>query len=202
MRFQAIIAVAAGLLTGGATAQDMSAASSCIAALSSLDAAIPTPANPAFASFVTSYASANAATLATDPCAAATAIPASFASAAASYESQLASFGRAHASDVSSAAALCGTAVPGLDPASFSSQLGLLTGYAGTTCHIPSATASAVVTDKAGETTATATATPASAATASGTTSTPNAAPAKPTGMAAGVAAAAGLLGAVAMLAL
>ncbi|KAI1776662.1 hypothetical protein F4818DRAFT_457408 [Hypoxylon cercidicola] len=174
MRSQTIVAAAFGLLSGTAAAQSGTGSSTtnptsaCVAALTSLLSLVPTLSDPALQSFVTSYASASATALATNPCAAATALPASLTSAAASYESQLASFGRAHAGDASSVASLCVAALPSGAPAAVSSALGLLTGYAGTTCL--------------GTATATATATPGGAA-------------ARPTAVAAR-AAAAGLLGA------
>ncbi|KAI6084445.1 hypothetical protein F4821DRAFT_170699 [Hypoxylon rubiginosum] len=203
MRSQTIIAAAAGLLSSSALAQDITKASSCIAALSSLETAFPTPADTALASWINSYALAHAASLATDPCGAITAVPTSLSSAAVSYESQLASYGTAHASDVNSIAGLCGDAgVPGVDSASVASQLGILTGFAGTTCVFPSgalaAPTAALVAGRAGQSTAAQA--KGAAATSSATTSSPNAAGARPTGMVAGAAAAAGVLGAVALL--
>ncbi|KAI4861192.1 hypothetical protein F4820DRAFT_452208 [Hypoxylon rubiginosum] len=186
MRSQTILAVTAGLiLTGPAAvvAQDAAAVPSCIAAMNTLMSEVPQPTDPALVSFANSYAWANAgvAMTATDPCAAATAIPPALTGAARSYEAQLLSFASAHASELSSVQSACAAALasggavpPGVDPQVLSSEIQMLTGYGGTTC-LPASSGSG--------------------------TGSPNAAVAKPTGVVAGAAAAAaGLLGAAAML--
>ncbi|KAI1141901.1 hypothetical protein F5Y05DRAFT_409051 [Hypoxylon sp. FL0543] len=200
MRSQSITLAAAGLTTS-ATSQSTSTISvPCLVPGGALAASLPRPSNSALLPFFNTPA-VNSAQLKTDACAAVTsiasAIPASLAGDAASYQAQLSGFVGANAANFSSAYAQCAplpasatVSGVGFSPADITDGLNLVTAFADPSCvrfaeATPAPTAAA--TGDAG-------------ADGGDKRKTKNAAVAGPTGAAAGAAAAVGLLGAVVLL--
>ncbi|KAI1093079.1 hypothetical protein F5B19DRAFT_491847 [Rostrohypoxylon terebratum] len=163
-----------------------------------LGTAFPSPSNDALSSFINDATSDNITAFASSPCAAATslasAIPSSLRPAAASYQSQLASYVAANAADVSDVYRECAALAPtatvsgvGFSPRNITEAVNLLTALADTGCvKLADATASGVSAS--------------ASATASESSSRNAAAGARPTGVAVSAVAAVGVLGAVALL--
>ncbi|KAI0007088.1 hypothetical protein F4779DRAFT_527146 [Xylariaceae sp. FL0662B] len=179
MHAQTIIFTVAGLATTvlgqGNTA--------CLSTLGSFFTAIPLPTNSDLSKFLSSYLPSNSALLETNPCAIATAIPTSLSSAASAYQAQISSFANTQGPAISALATGCGAGP--VAPSEFTGAVALVTALGGDSCFTAKAAGKTGSPGSDGS--------PNSSGTA-------NAAMPKPTGVIAGAAAAAGFLGAIALL--